>query len=216
MLQTDFMHREICDDWASSTECGVEDMSTSQKPQDPGARVHAHLASKSQRDQKASKRDPANLLLSPSMENLPKNKLSLKLFLVKWTDESSQADKDFRKAYSRGMRARSILALGMLLILILSLLGTTLAVARPVLQVVYPYRRILPFAPAWFGTMVLPAGKATLEVQYAGDACESLLGRIAVRDKVVLVDRGKCSFLQKVGVARPCSCRSQFLILMDL
>jgi hypothetical protein len=41
-------------------------------------------------------------------------------------------------------------------------------------------------------------GRISAEVVYVGDACESFVGRISVRDKIALVDRGKCSFLQKV------------------
>ena len=65
------------------------------------------------------------------------------------------------------------------------------------LEIVEPFRLHLHYAPAWFGTIVLPPGRVTAELQYAGDACETLLGRFAVRGKVVLVDRGRCSFVQK-------------------
>jgi hypothetical protein len=66
------------------------------------------------------------------------------------------------------------------------------------LEVLHPSRYQLPYAPAWFGAIVLPASKIVADMQYVGDACECLLGRIAVRGRVALVDRGKCSFLQKV------------------
>lgn len=69
---------------------------------------------------------------------------------------------------------------------------------EPPLEVLHPSRYQLAYAPAWFGAIVLPAGKIAAEVQPVGDACECLLGRIAVRGKVALADRGKCSFLQKV------------------
>ena len=66
------------------------------------------------------------------------------------------------------------------------------------LEVVAPFRFQLMYSPAWFGTIVLPPGRVTADLQYAGDACETLLGTYAVRGKVALVDRGKCSFVQKV------------------
>ncbi len=69
------------------------------------------------------------------------------------------------------------------------------------LEVVSPARYPITYAPAWFGAIVLPPGRYTADVQYAGDACDSLLGRIAVRGKIALVDRGKCSFLHKVLLA---------------
>jgi hypothetical protein len=106
---------------------------------------------------------------------------------------------------SPGIHGTTTFLLISVLLLLLLLLPTCTATSRAVLEVVYPYRKTLAFAPAWFGTMVLPPGRAMLEVQYAGDACESLLGRIPVRDKVMLVDRGKCSFLQKVCVLLHCS-----------
>jgi len=48
------------------------------------------------------------------------------------------------------------------------------------------------------GTIVLPPGRVTADLQFAGDACEALLGTYSVRGKVALVDRGRCSFVQKV------------------
>ena len=68
----------------------------------------------------------------------------------------------------------------------------------PLLQVSWPFRKSMRFAPAWFGAMVLPAGRAKAPVVYVGDACESFVGRISVRDKIVLADRGNCSFVEKV------------------
>jgi hypothetical protein len=68
------------------------------------------------------------------------------------------------------------------------------------LEVVAPFRFQLMYSPAWFGTIVLPPGRVTADLQYAGDACETLLGTYAVRGKVALVDRGKCSFVQKVSL----------------
>jgi len=68
------------------------------------------------------------------------------------------------------------------------------------LEVVWPFRFQLQYAPAWFGTIVLPPGRVTAELQYAGDACDTLLGRYPVRGKVALIDRGKCSFVQKVRI----------------
>ena len=69
---------------------------------------------------------------------------------------------------------------------------------EPSLEVLEPLRYHLSYAPAWFGSIVLPPERVIAEVQYAGDACDCLLGRVAVRGKIALVDRGKCSFLQKV------------------
>ena len=51
------------------------------------------------------------------------------------------------------------------------------------------------------GTIVLPPGRVTADLQFAGDACEALLGTYSVRGKVALVDRGRCSFVQKVCAA---------------
>ena len=67
------------------------------------------------------------------------------------------------------------------------------------LEVVYPFRYSLPYAPAWFGRIVLPPDRVQAKVTYGGDACESLLGRTPVRNTLVLVDRGRCSFIQKVS-----------------
>eukprot|EP00287_Rhodomonas_sp_CCMP768_P004171 CAMPEP_0196730580 /NCGR_PEP_ID=MMETSP1091-20130531/10604_1 /TAXON_ID=302021 /ORGANISM="Rhodomonas sp., Strain CCMP768" /LENGTH=170 /DNA_ID=CAMNT_0042073611 /DNA_START=143 /DNA_END=655 /DNA_ORIENTATION=+ len=65
------------------------------------------------------------------------------------------------------------------------------------LEVVFPFRYPLRFAPAWFGNIVLPPDRVQAKVAYGGDACESLVGRVSVRNMLVLVDRGKCSFIQK-------------------
>ncbi|EKX41472.1 hypothetical protein GUITHDRAFT_112443 [Guillardia theta CCMP2712] len=88
------------------------------------------------------------------------------------------------------------------LLLLFSLLSSLALVntASPtigLLQVSSPFRKALHFAPAWFGAVVLPTGRTTAEVQYAGDACQCLVGRVSVRNKIALVDRGQCSFLQK-------------------
>jgi hypothetical protein len=69
------------------------------------------------------------------------------------------------------------------------------------LEVVTPFRMHLQYAPALFGAIVLPPGRVVADLQYAGDACQTLLGSYAVRGKVALVDRGKCSFVQKVSFA---------------
>ena len=59
----------------------------------------------------------------------------------------------------------------------------------PVLEIVSPFRMALPFGPSLFGQIVLPPERRTAEVRYAGDACESFVGRIAARGTAVLVDR---------------------------
>lgn len=72
---------------------------------------------------------------------------------------------------------------------------------RAQLEVVYPFRYALRYAPAWFGNIVLPPGRVQAKVTYVGDACESLVGRTPVRNTLALVDRGRCSFIQKVRPA---------------
>jgi len=50
-------------------------------------------------------------------------------------------------------------------------LSSGLAAGPPVLQVTYPYRKSMNFAPAWFGTMVLPkVGSLTMSDLHG--ACE--------------------------------------------
>ena len=94
------------------------------------------------------------------------------------------------------------------ILLTLSCIGYCVTPTIAHLEIVFPYRFQLHYAPAWFGAIVLPPGRLTAEVQYAGDACETLLGSYAVRQKIALVDRGKCSFVQKVrnSVEDICSC----------
>ncbi|KAJ1493905.1 hypothetical protein T484DRAFT_1878530 [Baffinella frigidus] len=55
-----------------------------------------------------------------------------------------------------------------------------IAAGPPLLEIVSPFRYTLQY-----------------DVRYVGDACESFVGKISARDTAALVDRGKCSFVQK-------------------
>jgi len=95
---------------------------------------------------------------------------------------------------------RAYVLRGLLLAVVFFCMGMCVTPNIGHLEVVAPFRFQLMYSPAWFGTIVLPPGRVTADLQYAGDACETLLGTYAVRGKVVMVDRGKCSFVQKVSL----------------
>jgi len=95
-------------------------------------------------------------------------------------------------------RTREMRALQGLVLAVAAWVGACVTPNIGHLEIVAPFRFQLMYSPAWFGTIVLPPGRVTADLQYAGDACETLLGSYAVRGKVALVDRGKCSFVQKV------------------
>lgn len=94
---------------------------------------------------------------------------------------------------------RAFVLRGLVLVVVCFCMGMCVTPNIGHLEVVAPFRFQLMYSPAWFGTIVLPPGRVTADLQYAGDACETLLGTYAVRGKVALVDRGKCSFVQKVS-----------------
>ena len=94
---------------------------------------------------------------------------------------------------------RAYVLRGLVLVVLCFCMGMCVTPNIGHLEVVAPCRFQLMYSPAWFGTIVLPPGRVTADLQYAGDACETLLGTYAVRGKVALVDRGKCSFVQKVS-----------------
>ena len=103
-----------------------------------------------------------------------------------------------RRRIVYGLWSRRAFLLHVLLLTLSAWMGACVTPSIALLEIVSPFRFQLQYAPAWFGTIVLPPGRVTAELQYAGDACETLLGSYPVRGKVALVDRGKCSFVQKV------------------
>ena len=69
-----------------------------------------------------------------------------------------------------------------------------IAAGPPLLEIVSPFRYALPYGPSLFGKILLPPDRRIAHVRYVGDACESFLGKISVRDTAVLVDRCVLSF----------------------
>merc|ERR1711871_1734486 len=89
------------------------------------------------------------------------------------------------------------------------------------LRIVSPYHHILDYSPAHFGTILLSPGYQEYDLKYVGRACESFVGTVSVRGKAVLVDRGKCTFVQKArhvaqagGVAMLVASDSEELFIM--